>query len=152
MLKINEILQYRSVTASESLAKKAQSSADHMEYMTKAMYDIAHKTKQETVSMRVITSVTLFFLPATFIAVSDLLQKASNIQIDASQTFMSTDIIKYDKGVRVFEIDGFKLYLCIALPLTALTFVAWLIIYRIAKTSDFPFAQKSQVVDQTQNT
>jgi Mg2+ and Co2+ transporter CorA len=42
-----------------------------METMTLKMQDLAMKTKQETVSMRVITTVTLFFLPATFIAVGD---------------------------------------------------------------------------------
>jgi hypothetical protein len=41
-----------------------------MELVTIEMHDIAKKTEQETVSMRVITTVTLFFLPATFIAVS----------------------------------------------------------------------------------
>ena len=40
--------------------------------MTEAMHLIAVKTKEETVSMRVITLVTLFFLPGTFISVSDM--------------------------------------------------------------------------------
>lgn len=66
---MNDILQYRSVKANEFFAKKAQISADHMEGMTNEMHEIAKKTKQETVSMRVITLVTLFFLPSTFIAV-----------------------------------------------------------------------------------
>jgi hypothetical protein len=34
------------------------------------MSDLTQKTKQETVMMRVITLVTLFFLPGTFISVS----------------------------------------------------------------------------------
>lgn len=37
--------------------------------MTEDMKDIARKTKIETVSMKVITLVTLFFLPGTFISV-----------------------------------------------------------------------------------
>ena len=37
--------------------------------MTEDMNDIARKTKIETVSMKVITVVTLFFLPGTFISV-----------------------------------------------------------------------------------
>jgi hypothetical protein len=41
-----------------------------MELMTKDMHIIALKTKSETVSMRIITLVTLFFLPGTFISVS----------------------------------------------------------------------------------
>lgn len=38
--------------------------------MTNEMSGIARKTKTETVSMKIITLVTLFFLPGTFIAVS----------------------------------------------------------------------------------
>jgi hypothetical protein len=44
-----------------------------MELMTKDMHILALKTKSETVSMRIITLVTLFFLPGTFISVSEAL-------------------------------------------------------------------------------
>lgn len=44
-----------------------------MEKVTHEMSRIARKTKTETVSMKIITLVTLFFLPGTFIAVSCLL-------------------------------------------------------------------------------
>ena len=40
--------------------------------MTEDMNDIARKTKIETVSMKVITLVTLFFLPGTFISVGHI--------------------------------------------------------------------------------
>lgn len=40
--------------------------------MTEDMNDIARKTKIETVSMKVITLVTLFFLPGTFISVGNI--------------------------------------------------------------------------------
>lgn len=49
--------------ANRFLAEKASVSAKKME-------DISDKTKLETVSMRIITLVTLFFLPGTFISVS----------------------------------------------------------------------------------
>ncbi len=59
-----------------ALASKSQHSADNMEQMTrnmeklnKEMNELAQKTTQETVSMRIITLVTLFFLPGTFISV-----------------------------------------------------------------------------------
>lgn len=61
---------YRNTEASMLLAMKAQQSTENMEFMTKDMHVIAQKTKQETVSMRIITLVTLFFLPGTFISVS----------------------------------------------------------------------------------
>lgn len=56
--------------ANKSFTTKAQKSADRMEKITVDMHKIAQKTKQETVSMKVITVVTLFFLPGTFISVS----------------------------------------------------------------------------------
>lgn len=68
-VKLYGILQYQSMQASENFAKKAQVSAEKMEAMTVEMHSIAQKTKQETVSMRIITLVTLFFLPGTFIGV-----------------------------------------------------------------------------------
>jgi Mg2+ and Co2+ transporter CorA len=52
------------------LATKAKESADKMESMTKRMHQVAIKTQQETVSMKVITVVTLIFLPGTFVSVS----------------------------------------------------------------------------------
>jgi hypothetical protein len=58
--------------SSKILAQKAQESAYHMEVMTQDMHEIARKTKQEAVSMRIITLVTLFFLPGTFISVRPL--------------------------------------------------------------------------------
>ena len=63
------ILQHQSMEVSKLLASRAQHSADNMEGMTRDMHEIAHKTKQETISMRIITFVTLFFLPGTFISV-----------------------------------------------------------------------------------
>lgn len=48
--------------ANRQLAEQAGASAKNME-------DLAVKTKRETVSMRIITLVTLFFLPGTFISV-----------------------------------------------------------------------------------
>lgn len=56
------ILNYESTKANQLLAEKANASAQNMEL-------IAQETKLETVSMRVITLVTLFFLPGTFISV-----------------------------------------------------------------------------------
>ena len=54
------ILEHRSMQMNKTLTEKAQNSADRMELITKEMYDIAEKTKRETVSMRIITLVTLY--------------------------------------------------------------------------------------------
>lgn len=69
---VQGILQFRNMQATKDLAEKAQKSAENMEAMTVEMHTIAQKTKVETVSMRIITLVTLFFLPGTFISVSQI--------------------------------------------------------------------------------
>lgn len=46
---------------------------------------------------------------------------------------MSTDILKFNNGTQDFQPSGLKLYLAIALPMTAFTFLAWYIIFRLAK-------------------
>ena len=70
--KLYGILDYRNMESNKLFASKAQLSTENMESMTQEMHEIAQKTKQETVSMRIITLVTLFFLPGTFISVSTL--------------------------------------------------------------------------------
>ena len=55
--------------ANKVLAAQSRKSTKNMEYMTQDMSDIARKTKSETVSMKIITLVTLFFLPGTFVSV-----------------------------------------------------------------------------------
>jgi hypothetical protein len=66
---IYEISNKRAVESSRIYAKRAQLSTDRMERMTDAMFELAKKTQQETASMKIITLVTLFFLPGTFISV-----------------------------------------------------------------------------------
>jgi len=63
------IIENRNVESNKLLAQRAQASQEHMEKMTDYMSALAEKTQQETVSMRIITLVTLFFLPGTFISV-----------------------------------------------------------------------------------
>jgi hypothetical protein len=61
------------------LAKRAHQSAKRMEDMTQEMSLVAEKTKQETVSMKIITLVTLFFLPGTFISVRISIPSACSV-------------------------------------------------------------------------
>ncbi|KIM97239.1 hypothetical protein OIDMADRAFT_130241 [Oidiodendron maius Zn] len=111
------ILDYRNMESNKLFASKAQLSTANMEIMTQGMHEIAQKTKQETVSMRIITLVTLFFLPGTFIS-----------------TIMSTDIIQYQvsadgKSQEVFQLGALQLYLAITLPMMLLTFASWYGVY-----------------------
>jgi hypothetical protein len=68
-IQLNGVLEYRSMEASKRFAEKAEASTMEMHSMTEEMNALTQKTKQETVSMRIITLVTLFFLPGTFISV-----------------------------------------------------------------------------------
>lgn len=70
VLKLTGVLGIQNMRASYMLALRAQESQKNMELATKDMHILALKTKSETVSMRIITLVTLFFLPGTFISVS----------------------------------------------------------------------------------
>lgn len=63
--------------ANRAFSVKAQEAAQRNEYFTQQMHKIAKKTMHvaeatgnETVSMRIITLVTLFYLPGTFVSVS----------------------------------------------------------------------------------
>ena len=67
---INDVFTYQNIQESRRQASKAQVYAQNMEDLTAVTYEIAQKTQRETVAMKIITLVTLFFLPATFIAVS----------------------------------------------------------------------------------
>lgn len=66
----NGILEYQTMETSKLLAERSQVSAQNMEELTRNMEELARETKEETVSMRIITLVTLIFLPGTFISVS----------------------------------------------------------------------------------
>ncbi|RFU28625.1 hypothetical protein B7463_g7720, partial [Scytalidium lignicola] len=111
------ILQHSSMEANNLLAQKAQQSAENMEKMTMDMNAIAVKTKQETVSMRIITLVTLFFLPGTFVS-----------------TIMSTSIVQWDRNAdgeskENFQMAALKVYLIITVPLMVVSFGAWYGVY-----------------------
>merc|ERR1711939_223507 len=109
---LGQIMEWRSTEAIKMISKQCHTSTEHMESMTVEMRELAVKTKQETVSMRIITLVTLFFLPGTFIS-----------------TLMSTDIVRFDHSKEMFSMAALKLFLAISLPMMFLTFVAWYAVY-----------------------
>lgn len=124
-----------------------------MESLTHDMSAVAHKTKSETVSMKIITLVTLFFLPGTFISVSCLFVflvscrpgicspkahaypctqwSSLNTSTDSQQTLMSTDIVHWNQtngsSSEVFQLGALKVYLAVSLPLMLVTFGVWYI-------------------------
>lgn len=107
-----------------------------MEAMTNSMHDIAHKTRQETVSMKIITLVTLIFLPGTAIAVS-FPNFAMLWSLTLVKSIMSTDIIKFNKdGSFDFQSRGLWTFLAACLPLMALTFLGWYIVSWLVKRDE----------------
>lgn len=103
---LRSILDYQNTQANKHSTKS-------MYTMTEDMNDIARKTKIETVSMKVITLVTLFFLPGTFIS-----------------TLMSTDIFQSDYTGHVrsdpyARLNPIQIYLALSLPLTVVTLLFW---------------------------
>ncbi|KXH26373.1 hypothetical protein CNYM01_05261 [Colletotrichum nymphaeae SA-01] len=73
--------------------------------LTASMYDQADRSAMEAIAMRIVTVVTLFYLPATF-----------------SSTFFSTDVVKYQGGVK-FSGVAFARFLQVTIPLMFVTFL-----------------------------
>ncbi|KAH7324610.1 hypothetical protein B0I35DRAFT_475844 [Stachybotrys elegans] len=112
----NSILEYKNMRIGEYFARHAKVSTDNMEILT-------IKTKQETVSIHVITVLTLFFLPATFVA-----------------TFFGSDIVEFTEEGTGLDPKGWKtkwaglsLFGLICGILTALVLCLWSAIYCITK-------------------
>ncbi|KAL9108231.1 MAG: hypothetical protein Q9227_006969 [Pyrenula ochraceoflavens] len=106
------IVEYQSMQANKMFAIEAQRSAGRMEDMTQKMQNLTLKTTLETVLMRIITVVTVFFLPPTFVS-----------------TLMSTDIVKYDpKNASITaggaSLGAVKLFLTLTFSLMIVTFGA----------------------------
>lgn len=95
-----------------------------MEELTTSMHDIGLQAQKEAVAMRIITVVTLFYLPATFVSVS--LQQASQTWylLNNMKTFFSTDIVKYQNNADLsasFSTTAMVRWLQVTIPLTVLT-------------------------------
>ncbi|KAL8769015.1 MAG: hypothetical protein Q9209_004932 [Squamulea sp. 1 TL-2023] len=102
------LLEFQNTRSNKLLASESHKSNKNMEKVTHEMSRIARKTKTETVSMKIITLVTLFFLPGTFIA-----------------TLMSTDIIHWNNGKKNYQPGAMHVYLAVCLPFMAATFIFW---------------------------
>jgi hypothetical protein len=126
-LLLSKIEQSQMLTNQE-WSEKAHISTRKMEVMTISMEAIAKKTERETILIRIITVVTLLFLPATYVS-----------------TLMSTDIIHYQNEnggtVRTFIPEALKFYFAITIPLTILTLICaylfrWREHYKVKKRDE----------------
>jgi hypothetical protein len=68
---------------------------EKMETLTISMHKIGALSQKEAIAMRIITVVTLIYLPATFVSVSFSTFAADMFLADSVKTFFSTDVIKY---------------------------------------------------------
>ena len=105
-----ELVDYQNMQANESFARKSVASAKRMEEMTGDMQTLTRKTALETVLMRIITVVTVLFLPATFVS-----------------TMMSANIIDFkpkDSSISAgtTSLGALKFFLCLTFALMAGTF------------------------------
>ncbi|KAK0714741.1 hypothetical protein B0H67DRAFT_490888 [Lasiosphaeris hirsuta] len=113
--------QHTSIQTSKAFQLVAQTSSDEMMKWTHKMHEIAVKTKQETLSMHVITIFTLIFLPGTFIA-----------------TFFSSGVLNWDDDGTLgadYLVRGqaIRLFLSICLPMMAITIACWAVAYGVAR-------------------
>ena len=152
---LHSILEYQNTQTNKKSTKNMMS-------MTEDMNDIARKTKIETVSMKVITVVTLFFLPGTFISVCVIFFVSKptfgayydpltllwhvhrqNPEISRltyyKQTLMSTDIFNLDNDLTnpgpnpYAHLSPLQLYLAASLPLTFVTILVWAALHWLEK-------------------
>ena len=150
------ILQYRSVQVSRIFAHSAHESAAKME-------KLAQKTEHGTASMHVITAVTLFFLPGTFIAVCvclvmlwkgfllPLAQSFADSLAARRQTFFQSGIFQWQprpddaEEAWWFNLHGFYLFLAICLPVMAVTGLLWWSCYKYLKRRSRQSLEESEV-------
>lgn len=117
--------------------------AHHAKVSTEKMENLTVKTRQETISIHVITILTLIFLPGTFVAVRyGLLSYLYNLALWAltgCQTFFSSGIIDFENSPAMEMWDwktkwgAMQLFAIICGPLSTLVFIAWAIAYCVAR-------------------
>jgi hypothetical protein len=105
------------------------------------MHQLAEKTKREAVSMRIITLVTLFFLPGTFISVGLCKSQRCGSTDLSRQTLMSSGVVSFqrtDSGVieKIVSGGAIQVFLFCTLPLMVITFAAWGVIYQWSKRQE----------------
>lgn len=152
LFQFESLNQYTTIQTSKAFQKLAQTSTNEMMEWTTEMHEIALKTKQETLSMHVITVFTLIFLPGTFIAVRNFLrhggwqpsgeatfnQELPLTTISGIQTFFSSGILRWDDDGTlgsdwVLRQDGIKLFLAISLPMMVIIISGWTVMYWTAQ-------------------
>ncbi|EMR67339.1 hypothetical protein UCREL1_5671 [Eutypa lata UCREL1] len=95
--------------------------AHHAKVSTEKMEELTVKSRQETISIHVITILTLIFFSGTFVA-----------------TFFSSGIIDFGSGAeRLWNWNtkwgAMQLFVIVCGPLSTLVFIAWAVAYFVAR-------------------
>lgn len=124
-----------------------------MEELTNLTIKIGTMAQREAIAMRIITVVTLIYLPATFVSVSVKDFLIHWILLITPKTFFSTDIVKYQDQnsgngnntsstsfMGSFSKIALERWLQVTIPLTFLTLViGWTAFKRSGKKADQEF-------------
>ncbi|CAO1606007.1 hypothetical protein XANCAGTX0491_009506 [Xanthoria calcicola] len=86
-----------------------------MEDLTTSMHGIGVGSQKEAIIMRIITAVTLVYLPGTFVS-----------------TLFSTDVIRFPENRETFSPTALFRWLQVTFPLTILTLIVAFIVFRLA--------------------
>ena len=124
LLQLLQLFAHRNMTANKEMTHRAHESAQKMESLTTHMKHIALKTEKETIFMRIITVVTLLFLPGTFVAVSRHHHFRLTMKALIPQTLMSTDIVKFQNDndtISRFSWQALLMYFGITVPIMVIT-------------------------------
>lgn len=121
----------------EAMTQDMHKSTIEMESMTKSMKQVAEKTEKQTTSMHIITLVTLFFLPGTFVAVRFVLPHLwTTLQfLTNRQTFFSSGTYQWDQNdaegskMPYWKPEYFATFAKICFPMTGGIFFLWLFLY-----------------------
>lgn len=113
--------------------------AQHAKTSTDKMSELTVRTKQETVSIHVITVLTLIFLPGTFVAVRYGLPHLYRMVVwvlTRCQTFFSSNVIDFKPSTSLggwsTNWGALKLFGIVCGPLMAVVLSAWALTYCLA--------------------
>lgn len=117
---------------------------EKMEKLTISMHRVADLSQKEAIAMRIVTVVTLIYLPATFVSVSLSFIPCKYSFTNPRKTLFSTDIVKFQdqgnggttdslgKAYVSFSSLALVRWIQVTLPLTALTLTLGYLAFRMA--------------------
>lgn len=94
------------------------------------MLRLTNEAFEDNATVRVVTLVTLIYLPASFISVS-MLATPCKMGLTLSQTVLGMNLFNFDDATGNFVISGqFWIFVVLAVPLTLLTLGTWYVFTR----------------------